>query len=623
MPVASGKNVSSELPRSDRNLAGNFLSKKHRMFLLRKIGNLLRGNATPFQLIAGCVLGACLGFMPGFAHAPGLLAVISCALVLLNANLFLAAIIGLTAKLLSILLLPVSFQAGRLLLDGPTEPLFRNLINAPVFALFGFESYVATGGLAIGGLIGLTAGILVVRGIQAFRRKMVALDQSSPRFQGLTQKPAVRFATFVFAGGGLKNPDYAALLAGPKVGNPIRALGAVLVVLTIILGVVSYQFFASSIITAQLRSGLEAANGATVDLDGAELDLKSGRMALVGLAAADPNALDTDLLRATRIEADVSGVNLLRKRLQLDHVVVSGATSGEARRVPGRRFDTAAKPAKPIQWPDAKTIEDYWRNAQIWRERLAQVKQWIEKISGPSVPADGTPADESLEARLRRLVAEQGYANVKATHLIEGAPTLLITELLAGQVTFKQLPGESLDFTARNLSTQPSLAGGASEISITSKSDRLGFNAKFSGLSALRGDNTLAFHYRGVPVDGVMSNLKISGGTVLSGGTIDLAASGRYIAAGGEVDLPLEAVLKDTTLKVGGREQKVASFALPIGLTGSLSNPKIKVDAKALGNLALKAGADALKEKAGKKLQEQLGDKAGDFLKGLVPEKKK
>jgi uncharacterized protein (TIGR03546 family) len=592
------------------------------MFFFRKIGALVRGRTTPFQLMAGCLLGAWLGFMPSFADAPGLVLFLSLALVLLNANLFLAAMVGLSAKLLSLLLLPVSFHAGRLLLDGPTEAIFRKLINAPVFALFGFDSYVATGGLLVGGVIGAVIGILVVSGIQSFRRKMLALDQNSPRFHEVTRRPLARFATFVFAGGGLQNPDYAALLAGPKIGNPIRAIGIVLVVLTLILGAVSYQFFASSIVTAQLRSGLEMANGATVDLESADLDLTGGRMTLVGVAAADPNALDTDLLRATRIEADVSGVNLLRKRLQLDRVVVSGATSGEARRVPGRRLKTASEPSKPIQWPDAKTIEDYWKNAQIWRERLAQVKQWIEKISGPASPPADAPADETIEARLRRLAAEQGYASVKATHLVEGAPTLLITELVAGQVTFKQLPGEKLDITARNLSTQPSLAGGAPEITITSASDRLGFNAKFNGVSALNGENTLVFHYRGVPVDSVMSNLKVSGGTMLTGGTIDLAATGRYFANDGAIDLPLQATLKDTTLSLGGRAQKISNVALPIGLTGSLSNPKIKVDSKALNNLALKAGTDALKEKAGEKLQEALGDKAGNFLKGIIPEKK-
>lgn len=70
-------------------------------------------------------------------------------------------------------------------------------------------------------------------------------------------------------------------------------------------------------------------------------------------------------------------------------------------------------------------------------------------------------------------------------------------------------------------------------------------------------------------------------------------------------------------MNLGGRATKVSSFTLPIGLTGSLSNPRINVDAKSLGDLALKAGTDALKDKAAGKL----GDKAGEFFRMLVPKK--
>jgi hypothetical protein len=593
------------------------------MFLFHKIGRFLRGKATPFQIIAGCLLGAWIGFMPGFAHAPGLIVVLSLALLVLNANLFLATIVGLAAKLLSLATLPVAFAAGRLLLDGPTQGFFRALINAPGTALLGFESYVATGGLVVGGAFGLVVGILVVRALAAFRCQMAALGDNSPRFREFTQKRWARIGALVFAGG-LKTPDYAALLAQPKVGNPIRILGVVAVVLLVALGAIASQFFASAIITAQLRSGFEQANGATVDLDNAQLELKAGRMTLTGIAAADPNALATDLFRALRIEADVSGVNLLRKRLQLDRVVVAGATSGETRRVPGRRLRPATAPEKTVASADTKGLGDYLQNAQVWRERLAQAKQWLDKVSGPAAPARGTTpsAGESLSARLQRLAAEQGYASVQATHLIEGAPTFLITELLAADIRVAQLPGETLAVSARNLSTQPSLAGGAPEIEVTSASDRVGFTAKFSGLSAAGGANVVAFHFRGLPVDSVMSSLKTSGGAVLSGGTIDLAATGRYFPESGTINLPLEATLNETVVTIGGRPTKVAHFTLPIALSGSLSSPKITVDAKSLGNLVLQAGTDALKAKATEKLQDALGGKAGDLLKTLGGGKK-
>lgn len=574
-------------------------------FILRRIGTLLRGKATPFQIIAGSVLGAMLGFMPGFATAPGLIAALALALILINANLILAALIGLVAKLLALLLLPVSFYVGRALLDGPSEGLFKALVNAPVFALFGFESYVATGGLFVGGLLGLVAGVLVARGITAYRRKMADAGQNSALIMSLSDKPWMRFGLFVFAGGGLKDPDYAALLQ-KTTGNPVRPLGVVLVVLASILAVVTYQFFAGEIVTTTLRSGLERANGATVDLESAEVDLKAGRMTLTGLAMADPNAPGTDLFRAQVIEADISGANLLRKRLQLDRVVVSGTTSGETRRIPGRRAPTAEKTRVPLPIPDAQTIEDFIRNAQVWRERLAQVRQWLDKLSTPPAEDDAAVAGESLGDRLRRLAAAHGYAGLKATHLITGAPTLLISELQANGVTVAHLPGEVLDITARNLSTQPALAEGAPAITIRSASDRVGFSATLGGVGTTASDGVMAFHYRDLPVDTVMQSLR-STATSLKGGTIDLVASGRYHAGSGTIELPIEATIRGSTLSLGGRDTAVSRFTLPIGVSGALDNPRIKVDAKSLGDLALKAGTEALKSKATEKLQEKAG----------------
>lgn len=586
------------------------------LFLIRKLGKLLRGKVTPFQIVVGCLLGAMLGFMPGFMQAPGLIVFLSFALLLINGNLILAGLVGLASKLVSLLLLPVSFAIGRVLLDGPTEGLFRRLINAPVTALFGFENYVTTGGLLLGGLIGLITGLLISRAITGFRTKMVGLNESSPRYQEMAGKKWVKIATFVFIGGGAKKPDYAALLE-KKMGNPIRPLGVVLVALCFVFGFIAYQFFSSTIVTTVLRSGLEKTVGATVDLENADLDLKSGRMTLTGLAAADPNALGTDLFRADKIEADVSGVNLLRKRLQLDRIVVTGATSGEKRKVPGRRTVPAPKTSNQVgvPLPDTKSIDDYLKNAKVWKERLAQAKKWMDKISGPPAEESTDGKSESLEERLSRLAKEQGYASVTADHLIEGAPTLLISELQANKVTVSQLPGESLDIVAHNLSTQPALAGGAPTIAITSASDNVAFKADFAGISASGGDNALSFHYRGIPVDQVMSNLK-STETTLKGGTIDLAASGRYFASSGTIDLPLEATLHDTTLSLGGRDTHLSSFTLPIGLAGSLDNPRIKVDAKSLGNLALKAGTDALKEKAADKLKGKAGGLFDSILGG-------
>jgi hypothetical protein len=73
------------------------------MFPLRKIGSVLRGKATPFQVLLATTLGGLLGFVPGFflpgdlgggfLQAPALIVLLLCVVLVFNANL---AVFGLT-----------------------------------------------------------------------------------------------------------------------------------------------------------------------------------------------------------------------------------------------------------------------------------------------------------------------------------------------------------------------------------------------------------------------------------------------------------------------------------------------------------------------------------------------
>jgi uncharacterized protein (TIGR03546 family) len=345
--------------------------------ITRRIGSLIRGKATPFQIIAASVLGCALGFMPGFVQAPGLILLFTFLLIVLNANLALAALVGVGAKLLSLALAPVSFAVGRWLLDGPFSGAFQWLINAPVFAWFGFDYYLTTGGLFLGVAIGAAVGLALTMTINGYRRKMASLEQNSERFQRWTAKKSVRFLTWLLVGGNKGRKSYEELLA-KRVGNPIRVLGVVFVALVVGVAVLVRQFAAEPILTAVLKSGLERANGATVDLEGVELDFQASRVRVKGLAMADPNALDTDLFRAEAIEADLSARNLLRKRMQLDRVEISGARSGEKRSTPGHLVGPPPEPTPaPEPTGDAKTIDDYLKEARVWKERLAQARRWL------------------------------------------------------------------------------------------------------------------------------------------------------------------------------------------------------------------------------------------------------
>jgi uncharacterized protein (TIGR03546 family) len=153
------------------------------MLITRKIGKLLRGKATPAQLMMACILGAMLGCMPGFSQAGGMIVFLTFLLVILNANLFLAAMTGLLAMAIALLAMPMTFAVGQFLLDGPASGVFRTLINAPVFALFGFEYYITTGGIVMGLIVGVLAGLFIIRAVTMFRARMSKLETGSERFK--------------------------------------------------------------------------------------------------------------------------------------------------------------------------------------------------------------------------------------------------------------------------------------------------------------------------------------------------------------------------------------------------------------------------------------------------------
>ena len=601
--------------------------------LTRKIGSLIRGKATPFQMASACVLGSALGFIPGFAQAPGLMVLLVLLLIILNANLLVAVLAGLLAQIVSLLLVSASFGLGQVLIDGPTAGLFKVLINAPVFALFGFEYYVTTGGLVLGVVFGLVLSVIVVKGMTAFRRKMASLEEGSEAFKRLTQSKPVRFLLFVFVGKGHGKTTYAQMLEAGRIGNPFRTIGVIFAVMVVVLLAILMLFVQGPIVTMALQRGLESANGATVDVESAELDLGQGQLRISGLAMADPGALDTDLFRADSLEADVSGMSLLRKRLKLDKVVISGASHGTKRAVPGRLIGKPTPTPPPPPEPDGGTIDDYLDNAAQWKQRLAQVRQWLEKLSGPAEDEADTEEDEKdVWARQEALL--KGYRSVRAEHAVSGAPTFHVGELLIDKMTTDKVPDETLTVTCSDLSTHPGLVDQAPQISITSSGGSLDLKLALGQVAAAKTKNQIVFAYRGLSTDDVGQHLQIGGESPLKGGTIDLAVSGSWwrSADSGQlaVDLPVAVTLNDTTLSVpAAGSAEVDDLKLTLGITGPLSNPRISFDKDQFADALVQAGAAQLagrvrgeadklidqgKQELVDKVGEELGDKVGDAL---------
>lgn len=582
------------------------------MFLLRKIARVLRGAATPFQIHAACILGAMFGFVPSVARSPALVLGLLLALAILNANLLVAGLVAGAAKLASLALMGVSFALGRFLLDGPARGLLEPMINAPVLAFGGFEWYVVPGGLLLGLLFGVLAGIAINLPIRKFRAAMTRAEESSDFYQRHRRKAWFRLLFFLLFGARHGEASYRDLLTR-KVGIPLRIPGLIAAVVVVAGAWLFAGRLAQPLLASGLQSGLEAANGATVDLGRVELDLGASRLALHDLALADAEELDRDLFRAALLECDVSGSDLLRKRLRLDRVVAREAVHGIRRATPGVRLAPPSEPSPPPPAADAeeKTLDDWLVTAQAWKVRLRQAREWMDKLR--RAPAADRSGEPTLRERLEREVAARGWRNVAATHLVAGSPLLEIGELLVEGMRSEKLDGRLLDLRIEHLSTHPALVDGAPRVTLRTRDGGLAIDLSLGSEARVPGQSRLDLRCTGLDVARLMQPIEAKTGVKsLEGGTIDagfhLAWSAGGVAA---FDTPLDVKVKDSTIrlpKLGAA--KVAELAVPLALRGPLDNPRIRLDAARLADNLVKAGASAL----GNQLKAEAERRAGEAI---------
>ena len=578
----------------------------------RKIGKLLRGNATPFQIISATVLGGLLGSLPGLSQGPLLFLTLLFLLIVLNANLFLAGITLILVKLISLILLPLYFQIGVSLLEGPLGNLVAGLVNAPFTAWFGLEYYVMLPSLIVGGLLGFFLGLWLSRAIKRFRSKMAQLETGSEKYQAYTAKPWVKFPAWVLLGG-LKGKKSWSELNEAKRGLPVRPLGIILMVSLVILIVVGLKFMDTTIITTVVRNNLEKANGATVDVEGVEIQPGQNRVILSGLAMADPENLQTNRFAANEVIADVSGMNLLAKKVVVDFLEVVEPRVGTARKIPGRRTVEVEKPVREEEKPREEgevNIEDYLGQASAWKERLATIKRVYERIAPYMEKEEGeTEAAEeeglSWRDRLAQQAREKGYARVKSDSLIRKSPRLLIRDLKAENL---EIGGNDdiFNISGNNLSTQPALLTESGQLKVVRGDGDLSVTLGLP-TAATPSESRLQVGLSGMEI----SELEAQAGKELpmKGGTMDISGDGTI--DNGVLDVPLKVTLKNTTVNAFGTELPLNNFPLEIKLYGPMEDPNLKIPTDALKNAATEAGKS--------KVENLIKEKGGDELKKLLP----
>ncbi len=587
------------------------------MIITRKIGSLIRGKTTPFQIYAACLLGALLGFIPSFSHAPALMLFWILLLLVLNANLFLAGIVVLLSKLALLVAMPAVFAVGRLLLEGPTQGIFKALINAPVTAYSGLDYYVVAGGQLVALVLGFVLAFFLKRSLTNYRKKMMAMSEDSERLKKYNEKAWVKVLKFLFLGTGRGKKSYEELLS-VKLGNPIRIWGLAVVVVFCALVGLGFSKLSAPLLTSLAKSNLEKANGATVDLESVDLRLQESKLEVLGLAMADAQNLDTNIFSSKRIVADVNTTDLLRKRFSIDNLILEDAASGDTRGTPGVQIGPKPKTDSKIEMPEFDDLDNVLENAGEWKERLAQAKRWLEQMSaGGEEATDALTWKEELNSRIRAL----GHANVKADFLTEGSPTIWIRHIEAKGIKSPYFEGATLDLDGADLSTHPSLAAAAPTLSLVSSNDKFNAHLSLAGASGT-GANDLKMLLKDVAVDPLAAKIKSDGNPPLSGGTMDIDLSGVIGTAAN--DLVAQVTFDGSTARIGGDPVSLDGVTLPLAIRGPLDHPGVKLESKALEKIA----GSVLKKKAAEEVSKKLGlegddaDAAGKLLEGLFKKKK-
>jgi hypothetical protein len=589
------------------------------MFLTRKIGSVLRGKVTPLQVLLATTLGGMLGFIPGFflpgdlgggfLQAPGLiLLLLSCVLVL-NANLAVFGLVTLVAKVLSWVTLPIAYAVGTFVMDR-MPGLFRWLINAKYSAYFGLEHYATTGGPLIGTVFGVAAGVLLNASIRAIRTHMAAVEEKSERYQKFASKRWVKLGTWLVLGKGKGKLSWQELATSQKRGLPVRIGGIVLVVIGGASLWVFQQWFSTPILTRNLQAGLEAINGATVDVGSATLDLGAGVIRVKTLAVADSKALGQDLFAADELIATIDTDELMRRRLVIDELRSTNARAGVARSTRGILLPGAkVPPPEPAPPTGTKTAEDYLKDFEVWKQRFEQAREWIDVIAGGDATPVAQKSPEQQQQEREQQRQEVGVANVVAENLLEGFPRLLIRKISIEGIAYSYNgQKEVLDLHGTNLSTDPSLLAAAPQLGLTSKSDKMAF--QLVGRSKDSPAMGFEFALKQLATDSIFGQLKLNGAAPVHGGTMDLSTKGFFTQNGDQamtMDLPLQVALQGATFAIPGtKETRIEQLLLPIGLRGSLTQPSVSLDDQALQQALVAAGqqelASFVQAKAGKLL---------------------
>lgn len=258
-------------------------------------------------------LAILLGLLAGFVHGWNLsLAALLILVVFFNVRARLFFAIWFLGVALSWLLVPISYAAGRFVLDRtPVGEFFGLLGDTPVVSMFGWDRYTLIGGGVIALLLAVPAYITIRGWIQKFR---AADDAESGPEQHSAPNRLVRWLL-------LTERAPVATVADAQLVRPLGLWAALIATGAASMAV---WWIAPKRAETVLLTRLTDACGAPITTGAVALDLWGGMLDIENLTIADPDVPAQERLHIAKLSARLDTTALLQGRLHIEQLDIAG-----------------------------------------------------------------------------------------------------------------------------------------------------------------------------------------------------------------------------------------------------------------------------------------------------------
>ncbi|MAG57796.1 MAG: hypothetical protein CMJ83_16035 [Planctomycetes bacterium] len=324
---------------------------------IRGVLKSLNGDATPASCAAAVLFGCLVGLVPFGMHTVLFL----CLLVVFRVPIGLGLIVGAGMTLLRLALLQwIGAPLGQALLaEGTaTRAIIAALMDVPVVGLVPFEMHAVTGGLVMAVGLGVLLWYPTLRAVRGYR-------------SGLRGKLT-----------GSKTYEKVAWLFG-RPPEEDREWGRFSFIRwKLVAGVVAVVFLAGWLgapmaVDRAVSSALESALAEEADLGDVSCSIFSGEVTIEGLRVGGLGEDGRETLTAKRARADISVLDLLRRRIVIEEVelveprmVLNTNAEGELEILENKKKQDEERGLDP---------EEIYEKAKETYGKIEEAKDWVQK----------------------------------------------------------------------------------------------------------------------------------------------------------------------------------------------------------------------------------------------------